>query len=108
MIDEKGVQDMENFIIRNTTGELPGDGKITMTHSGIFTRNGEKVVHVCFERKEHGVRSFAEAVIPSCTFLHNEGFAEEEVEALKVYLQMNKETIYNNARQINRNVLFKL
>lgn len=81
---------------------------ITMTYSGIFTRNGQKVVHVCFERKEGGSHAFAEAVIPSCTVLHNDGFCPEEIEMLKVYLQMKKDSIYENARGINRNILFKL
>lgn len=84
------------------------DGRITMTYSGVFTRNKERVVHVCFERRERGAKAFAEAVLPSCTFLHNDGFAKEEIEALKVYLQMNKKQIYANARQINQNVFFRL
>lgn len=84
------------------------DGRITMTYSGVFTRDGRKVVHVCFERREAGAEAFAEAVIPECTFLHNSGFGEEEVEALKVYLQMNRDSIFREARGINRNVLFRL
>lgn len=105
---------MEDFTIGgkgggpSVNGNPLEDGRITMTYSGIFTRGGQKVVHVCFERKEGGARAFAEAVIPDCTFLHNEGFAEDEKEALKVYLQMNKDEIYSNARQINRNVFFRL
>jgi len=100
---------MENFnITRKSSGNPLEDGRITMTYSGIFTRDGVKVAHVCFERKEIGVKAFAEAVIPACTFLHNEGFAEDEIEALKVYLQMNRDEIFANARQINRNVFFKL
>lgn len=97
---------MENFTIGG--GKDPAKDGIVMTHSGIFTRNKEKVVHVMFERKEKKAKAFAEAVIPSCTFLHNDGFAEEEIEALKVYLQMNQKQIYENARQINREILFKL
>lgn len=100
---------MENFNIGKKAGKNPlEDGRITMTHSGVFTRNKEKVVHVCFERKAAGEEAFAEAVIPTCTFLHNSGFGEEEIEALKVYLLMNKDEIFQNARGINRNVLFRL
>lgn len=97
---------MENF----TTGHKdPLEEKnITMTYSGIFTRNGQKVVHVCFERKKDCGQAFAEAVLPSCTFLHNDGFCPEEIEMLKVYLQMKKDSIYEDARGINRNILFKL
>lgn len=100
---------MNNFNIGKKKEYDPlEDSGVTMTHSGVFTRDGKKVVHVCFERKETGQHAFAEAVIPACEFLHNDGFAEEEVEALKVYLQMNQETIFQNARGINRNILFRL
>lgn len=99
--------------LKDSTGEKNEknpleSGRITMTHSGIFTRNKQKVVHVCFERKDPQEKAFAEAVLPSCTFLHNDGFAEEEIEALKVYLNMNQDEIFGNARQINKDVLFKL
>lgn len=105
---ERG-EDMENFNIGRKAGSTPlGDERITMTYSGVFTRGGEKVVHVCFERKQKGAEAFAEAVIPACTFLHNKGFGEEETEALRVYLQMNWEQIFNEARGINRSVFFKL
>ena len=105
---------MENFTIGAGGGGAAKDKKslpdddITMTHTGIFTRNKQKVVHVIFERKTAGKKAFAEAVIPSCTFLGNEGFAEEEIEALKVYLNMNKEEIFAAARQVNHDVFFKL
>lgn len=98
---------MENFNIGGGKDFLEEE-KITMTYSGVFTRNKEKVVHICFERKERGKQAFAEAVLPTCTFLHNDGFADEEIEALKVYLQMNKDQLYESARQINREILFKL
>ena len=98
----------EHADVRDMANHILGDGKITMTHSCVFTRGGEKVVHVCFERVEDSKRCFAEGVVPACTFLHNDGFLDEEIEALKIYLQMNKDEIYNNARQINRSVLFKL
>lgn len=98
---------MNNFDIgRNAEKNVLDDERVTMTYSGVFTRDKQKVVHVCFERKETG--AFAEAVIPECRFLHNQGFAPKELETLKVYLQMNKDEIFQNARGINRNVLFRL
>lgn len=98
---------MNNFDIgKNAENPVLQDERITMTYSGVFTREKQKVVHVCFEKKETG--AFAEAVIPECSFLHNKGFTEKELETLKVYLQMNKDEIFQNARGINRNVLFRL
>lgn len=79
---------------------------VKMTYSGIFTRNKQKTVHVCFERKEPA--SFAEAVIPDCAFLKCDGFSEEETQILKLYLQGSKEQIFEMARQINNQVFFKL
>ena len=100
---------MENYETGgNRKRNILEDDRITMTYSGVFTRDKQKVVHVCFERKEAGAHAFAEAVIPACEFLHNDGFARDELEALKVYLQMNREEIFRNARGINRNILFQL
>ena len=79
---------------------------VTMTHSGIFTRNKKKVAHVCFERKDPA--AFAEAVIPDCTFLKCEGFTEDERHMLKLYLQSSQEQIFQRARELNNQVFFKL
>ena len=79
---------------------------VTMTYSGVFTRGGKKVVHVCFERKNPS--AFAEGVLPDCNFLKCDGFSDEEKEVLKVYLQGNSEQIFEMARTINNQVLFKL
>lgn len=98
----------QNFNAGGNGRNILEDGDITMTHSGVFSRNKQKVVHVCFERKVPGKQAFAEAVLPAGTFLHQEGFLQEEAEALKLYLQMNKEQIMDSARGINRDVLFRL
>lgn len=79
---------------------------VTMTHSGIFTRNKKKVVHVCFERKDPV--SFAEIVLPDGAFLKCQGFSEDEKQMLKLYAQSSQEQIFQRARELNNQVFFKL
>lgn len=79
-----------------------------MTYTGVFSKNKQKVVHVNFERRTDTGTDCVEAVIPECSFIYIRGFTEEEQTELKLYLQKNVDTIFQMAREINKELIYKL
>lgn len=71
--------------------------ELKMTISGIVPKDGRKSVYVVFE---DGKRK-AEGYVPDCIITHNEGFEEDEIKMLELYLKQNQDMIREHAKLIN-------
>lgn len=71
--------------------------ELKMTISGIVPREGRKSVYVVFEDGEKK----AEGYVPDCIITQNEGFEEDEVKMLELYLKQNQDMIREHAKLIN-------
>lgn len=76
--------------------------EITFTYSGILTKENQKVVSVRFERIRNDKKEFAEGLLPKCDILQSEGFTEQEIEQLEVYLMENVDEIMKKAKEISK------
>ena len=65
--------------------------------SGITTKDNKKIAYVRFE---DGDKS-AEAIVPDCEFIANEGFDDRQLGDLRDYLKENLKTIEEAARGVN-------
>ena len=70
---------------------------LTLTHSGILVKQGRRHVSVRFERGS----DIAEASLPECKVIKNQGFSEEEVAGLELYLEMKNDEIFAKAKEIS-------
>ena len=82
--------------------------KIVMTHTGLIQGKKGKIIHVCFERNIGNKKDFIEIQLPSRKILHSQGFDEGEIAQLKLYLKEQEKNIVKTAKQINRDLIFKL
>lgn len=71
--------------------------ELKMTVSGIVPKDGRKSVYVVFE---DGQRK-AEGYVPDCIIIKNEGFEEDEVKVLELYMKQNQDQIREMAKVIN-------
>lgn len=71
--------------------------ELTMTVSPVCTKNGEKLAYVSFTDAKRS----AEGVIPDCKIIKHEGFTEEEVGQLELYLKMNLGDLKKQAAATN-------
>ena len=71
--------------------------ELKMTVSGIVPKDGRKSVYVVFE---DGQRK-AEGYVPDCIIIKNEGFEEDEVKVLELYMKQNQDQIREMAKAIN-------
>ena len=71
--------------------------ELRMTVSGVVPKDGRKNVYVVFE---DGVRR-AEDCVPDCEILSSQGFEEEELEMLKLYMKQQQDQIREMAKNIN-------
>ena len=71
--------------------------ELKMTVSGIVPKDGRKSVYVVFE---DGQRR-AEGYVPDCIIIKNEGFEEDEVKVLELYMKQNQDQIREMAKVIN-------
>lgn len=71
--------------------------ELKMTISGIVPREGRKSVYIVFE---DGQRK-AEGYVPDCVITKNEGFEEDEIKMLELYLKQNQDMIREHAKMIN-------
>lgn len=69
---------------------------ITLTYSCVLSKAKEKIVRVRFERD----KDFAEGIIPEGIIEKQQGFTQEEVEQLELYLRKNRKEIIEHAKQI--------
>ncbi len=72
---------------------------IEMTISSVVRKDGKERIFVGFYDKSAGKE--AEAVIPGFIFIKNKGFSEEELKALKIYLEEEQSDILKKARTVN-------
>ena len=70
---------------------------LTMSVSAMTRSRDNKAVYVFFQ---DDTRS-AEISLPECKVLKNNGFGDEEIKKLCEYVDGQRSTIYNMARQIN-------
>ena len=70
---------------------------ITMSVSAMTRDKDKKAVYVFFQ---DDARS-AELSLPECKVLKNDGFDEDEIKKLCDYVDGERDTIYNMAKQIN-------
>ena len=87
---------------------LINDDKITMTHTGLLQGKKGKVIHVCFERKKDNKKDFAEIQLPSRNVICSDGFDDGELAQLIIYLKEQEKKIVKAAKQINRDLIYKL
>lgn len=73
------------------------DNELKMTVSGIVPKDGRQNIYVVFE---DGNRR-AEGCVPDCVILNQNGFEEDEVKMLQLYMKQQQDTIRELARNIN-------
>lgn len=73
---------------------------LNFTYSGLLNKNGKKVVSVRFERA--GGRDFADGLLPDCAIEKQQGFSEEEVEQLEVYLMEHADELMAKAKEMSK------
>lgn len=71
--------------------------EMKMTYTSVVTRDNKPMISLKFER---GV-DVCEGSIPDCIISKNDGFSDEEVEALEHYLRVNKKEIIEQAKSIS-------
>lgn len=71
--------------------------ELKMTISGIVPKDGRKSIYVVFE---DGKRR-AEGYVPDCVITQNEGFEEDEIKMLELYMKQNQDMIREHAKLIN-------
>jgi hypothetical protein len=72
------------------------DSELRMTHSCVLSRGKEKIVRVTFEDGS----SYAEGILPSGEIEKHQGFTNDEIQQLEIYLKLNKEDILKKAKAI--------
>ena len=76
--------------------------ELTFTYSGIVTKENKKVVSVRFERNAGPHKEYAEGILPDCNILKAEGFSEQEIEQLEIYLMQNADDIMKKAKEMSK------
>lgn len=71
--------------------------ELKMTISGIVPKDGRKSIYVVFE---DGQRK-AEGYVPDCIITSNDGFEEDEIKMLELYMKQNQDMIREHAKLIN-------
>lgn len=71
--------------------------ELKMTVSGIVPKDGRKSIYVVFE---DGKRR-AEGYVPDCVITTSEGFEEDEIKMLELYMKQNQDQIREIAKVIN-------
>lgn len=71
--------------------------EINMTVTTLLHKDGKDFARVSFLRES----DWAEGVVPDGKIEHSEGFSEEEIEKLEMYLAEEEESILARAKKIN-------
>lgn len=74
---------------------------ITMTYSSLLMKDGKKAICVRFERSGENGTDYAEATLPNSGITKQQGFSEEEIAQLELYLRANRDEILKNSKQIS-------
>lgn len=75
------------------------DEELTLTYSGVVSKEKRNAVCVRFERKKQG--DYAEGILPDARITDSKGFSAEEIEGLENYLRENSEDIRKKAKELN-------
>ncbi len=81
---------------RETEDSLMDSG-ITMSVSSMTRKGDQKAIYILFREGEKS----AEISLPECKVIRNDGFDQEQISQLCDYVDGQRETIYEMARQIN-------
>lgn len=73
------------------------DKSMNMSVSGIYKKNGRKVISVLFTEGERS----AEGYVPEAKIHTNKGFTPEEVAALELYMKSEEKQIFEMAKDLN-------
>ncbi|MCR5831613.1 MAG: hypothetical protein K6G67_05645 [Lachnospiraceae bacterium] len=73
------------------------NSEIRMSVSGMTRTKDNKAVYVLFQDEDKS----AEISLPGCEVVSNKGFSEEEIEKLKDYVDNERDSIYDLAKQVN-------
>ena len=71
--------------------------ELRMTVSGIVPKDGRQNIYVVFE---DGNRR-AEGCVPDCVITSHQGFEEEEIKLLELYMKQQQDTIRAIAKEVN-------
>jgi len=71
--------------------------QLNMSVSSIIQKDGKKQIYVAFEDSDRR----AEGQLPDAKITTNEGFSEEEIAALELYMKSNSDQIVEMAKQIH-------
>ena len=71
--------------------------ELKMTVSGIVPKDGRKNIYVVFE---DGKRK-AEGCVPDCVITSQQGFTEDEIKMLELYMKQQQDQIRDLAKEIN-------
>lgn len=71
--------------------------EMKMTYTSVLTKDGKPYISLSFERG----KDTCEAAVPDCIITKNNGFSNEEVEALEHYLRINKKQIISDSKSIS-------
>lgn len=93
---EKVVSVYNSGIIGESMAVNPNE-EMKMTYTSVLTKDGKPYISLYFERGEDN----CEASVPDCVITKNNGFNDEEIEALEYYLRANKQTIIDNSKNIS-------
>ena len=75
---------------------------LTMTYSAILQdKDNKKIVRVSFERNRNGKKEVAEAVLPQCSVVRQNGYSDEEITVLEEYMKNNLDDIMGKAKIIS-------
>ena len=91
--EERGVKTFYSNVDRRTNMSQ----ELKMTISGFVPKDGRKHIYVVFE---DGLRR-AEGAVPDCVIEKNNGFSEDEVAMLEMYMKQNLDMIREHAKLIN-------
>ena len=75
----------------------PDDGAMNMSVSPVCTKDGKQFAFVTFD---DGSRN-AEGEIPNCHIIRNNGFSEDEVVGLEIYMKANLTMLKKMAAGVN-------
>lgn len=91
-IHSKNIHSMKKETVTDKKEE------VKLTHSGFLSVNGRRAVSVRFERGE----DVAEGMLPPGKLTKNQGFTEEEIAGLELYLEMQCDEIYAKAKELGK------
>lgn len=78
------------------------DEEMRMTYSAIVTgKDNKKMVRVSFERNGKNGKEIAEGIIPGGKIVKNNGYSQDEIAGLEVYLKANADDIISKAKVIS-------